>query len=156
MKPTKEQLADPRWWDENADGFDFLFYLESADRYAAANEDGTRFGILMLDLSPAKWTLLAKRPESNWVPEVGDECEFKHPQFGWTGCTIIGPFRGAIVCAPNGGGLYQGMPSDYRPVKTQREELTGIVKLNLDMGISPSGITEAILARFDLTEKDGE
>jgi hypothetical protein len=146
MKPTKEQLASVKWWEENA---------KLKDKYCYMNEKtGECFTTWHFDDGVNGFELLAKRPEPEWVPGVGDECEFKHPQFGWTGCIIIGPFRDAIVCAPNGGGFYQGMPSDYRPVKTEREELIDIVNQRELAENKAEAIADAILARFDLTEKD--
>lgn len=65
--------------------------------------------------------------ESVYVPQVGEVCEFNHPQFGWTKCTIIGPYIDGLVCAPNGGGFYDAEVSNFRPLPDQaqqrREEL---------------------------------
>lgn len=75
----------------------------------------------VIDFSPLD------EPESEYVPEVGEECEFNHPEFGWTGCTIIGPFRNRVVCAPNGGGFHDADVSSYRPLpdpeQQRRDEL---------------------------------
>lgn len=58
---------------------------------------------------------------NDWLkPNI--ECEFNHPEFGWTGCDTIGWFRGLMVCAPNGGGFYGGEKGDFRPVKTDKEK----------------------------------
>lgn len=160
MKPTKEQLADPKWWDENSKGYDYIFYLERNDEYkfADAYGDGVNFRLI---IDKNGWELLAKRPEPEWVPEVGEWCmrgekgskhSYKVFMIGYNskGFPVFEslPHHDSITCDT---GCYE-----YKPIKTQREKLIDIVKVNLDMGITPKGIADAILARFDLTEKDGE
>ena len=87
-----------------------------------SGNDYHRFpNIQLIDFSPLD------ELEPEYVPEVGEECEFNHPEFGWTGCTIIGPFRNRVVCAPNGGGFYDADVSSYRPLpdpeQQRRDEL---------------------------------
>lgn len=89
------------------------------------------------------------------LPPAGIECEFNHPDFGWTGCATIGVFRGEMVCAPNGGGFYQGSASMYRPAKSEREKWleSAMECLTLDGRCTPEdfiGMAHDAMVRGDL------
>ncbi len=123
MKPTKEQLLDPKWWDENAKPTDrYLYYVEAGDNYFFSH---------VVDNEVAGFSLIAKRPEpEKWVPKVGEWCE------AW----LDGEFRKAhalkfhdrtnaiafdfVDCLK--------WSSDYRPIKTERdkfiEEAENVIK----------------------------
>ncbi len=168
MKPTLEQIkTDESVWPDGATHYTQGEFQKWVGGYEYSWSTKTREWVAE---SPS-WDLekyekngykTIHRPTKAFVPEVGEECEFNHPTFGWTGCTIIGPFRSAIVCAPNGGGFYQGLPSDYRKIKTEREEfMERVVYETLNM--CSEQLRERIAnelydagCRFDLTKKDGE
>lgn len=76
-------------------------------------------------------TELSQVPEQ-YKPVVGEECEFNHPQFGWTGATMIGPFKSQFVCAPNGGDFWGGDLRDFRPIKTERQKIKEWVESKID------------------------
>jgi len=61
-------------------------------------------------------------------PEAGVECLFKHPDFGWVGCTTIGVFREKMVCAPDGGGFYEGSAEDFKPAPSERDEFVSSIE----------------------------
>jgi len=50
-----------------------------------------------------------------------------------------------MVCAPNGGGFYQGHEFNYRPIKSERELLIEIIVAqgNLSEGVLADGILNA-------------
>lgn len=155
MKPTKEQLADPKWWDENANGYDYVFYLERNDEYIFADDNGEGINFKLI-VGAAGWKLLAKRPEplsEKWKPKEGEWFTGS----GGAQMAFIGIDSGnAYVCEIKGGG---GLTRLYdfdgcKPIKTQREKLKEIIKDNLEANVGLSDIAGVILARFDLTEKD--
>lgn len=151
-KPTKEQLADPKWWDRNT---------ESTDNYILWSKERLSFISLENYINDIDgYELLAKRPEAKWVPKVGEWCE------AW----LDGEFRKAqalkfhdrtdaiafdfVDCLK--------WSSDYRPIKTQREEfIERVVYETLNM--CSEQLRERIAnelydagCRFELTKKDGE
>jgi len=65
MKPTKEQLASVKWWDDNSNGFDYIFYHERNDEYLFADDNGEG-GNFKLIVGGAGWELLAKRPKPKY------------------------------------------------------------------------------------------
>ena len=74
MKPTKEQLASVKWWEENSGGFDFLYECESTNEIVFANREGKDGNGMRLRLELDIWKLLAKRPEpevleTDWLKE---------------------------------------------------------------------------------------
>ncbi len=69
-----------------------------------------------IDVGSGEWNV-------EGLPPVGIECEFRHSDFGWTGCTTIGLFRNNMVCAPNGGGFYQGTADYFRPIQSERDKV---------------------------------
>jgi len=137
MKPTQEQLNDPQWWSENGGETSYCYLHEPTNAiWFSAKEEKNLTNL----------EFLAKRPvKPAFVPEVGVECEFDHPNFGWTSCEPIGRFRGKMVCAPNGGGFYQGHEFNYRPIKSERELLIEIIVAqgNLSEGVLADGILNA-------------
>jgi len=67
MKPTQEQLNDPKWWTNVPDGNDYCYYDHSQSDYF--------FEEMAFDSDDLE--LLAKRPtKPAFVPEVGVECEY--------------------------------------------------------------------------------
>jgi len=163
-EPVKEQVNEPEWMDSPGTGecpVPAGHAVEIDVSIKGICKDGQTEYCIWGDDSGSDittkyrdWTAFEQKeePVKEYVPKVGEECEFKHPTLGWTGCTVIGPFRSAMVCAPNGGGFYQGMPSDYRPVKTDREELIDIIKCN--NGNPAELAVDEILSKFTLTKKD--
>lgn len=147
MKPTKEQLADPKWWERHVfEHHDYAYW-----------DDGN--GIATFSISPineAGLELLAKRPEPEWVPEVGDVCEGMRAKVNkYMKCKVLAyEDRMYVVMFLDMNELQ--WCNDLRPIKTQREELIDMVTLNLNMGAESSGVADAILARFDLTKKESE
>lgn len=65
------------------------------------------------------------------LPPVGVECEFNHPDFGWTPCEVVGQYCHDAVCAPNGGGYFGGRFSDFRPIKSERDKVIHEAKAQL-------------------------
>ena len=159
MKPTKEQLADPKWWDDNANGYDYVFYLERNDEYIFADDNGEGSNFRLI-AGAAGWKLLGKRPEQ-WRPEVGEMCEVwvENAEY-WAKITVLAVDKDTIVWR-NGTDRksYIGTRiSDARPIKTQREEFIekaldvyhcGKYSLDMAEALYDSGL-------FVLTEKDGE
>lgn len=145
MKPTKEQLADPKWWDENTSTEDKYCYHDkkSMDWLTSWH----------LDESMDRYELLAKRPEPEWVPEVGVECcgNTTDAAGNWS-WQKVEPLKnmgnGEFACYTENKILR--FVDQFRPIKTQREELIDIVAANFEN----AAIADAILARFDLTGKD--
>lgn len=157
MKPTKEQLADPRWWDENANGYDYVFYLERNDEYIFADDNGEGINFKLI-VGAAGWKLLAKRPDQ-WVPEVGVECcgntTDAAGNWSWQKVELLKDMgNGEFACYTENKILR--FVDQFRPIKTQREELIDIIAETYMNANSQRTIADAILARFDLTEKDGE
>lgn len=176
-KPTKEQLSDPAWWDENAN---------PENKYCYIGEGTSEYFFLDSFSGDLKhYRRVTKRPEAKWVPEVGGVCQIaessKYLKISYKEglkVKIYSKFtddRGVELfsfVSVNGkeGGV--AVAECFKPLKTQREELIDIVAASLqkddqevtglcnkskDMFIS--GAKEAVnamLARFDLTEKDGE
>ena len=154
MKPTKEQLADPKWWDENSKGYDCVFYLERNDEYLFADDNGEGSNFRLI-AGGAGWQLLAKRPEPEWVPEVGE---------WFTSITgkkmaFIGIDSGnAYVCEIKGGKLTRLYDfTGCKPIKTQREELIDVICISNNISKDSAAATASlIMDKYDLTEKDGE
>jgi len=83
-----------------------------------------------------------EKPKPQWTPEVGEECEFNHPEFSrYVRCEIIGTFRGNFICAPDGGGFYGADVSQFRPIKTERERFVSVYKKDFGqtLGIMKDG-----------------
>ncbi len=204
MKPTKEQLADPKWWDDSSNGYDYIFYLKRNDEYLFADDNGEGSNFKLI-IGQDAWKLLAKRPEPKaldtdwlkkgvnvttpkgiaevrriteddgvytslgnfcrselsevkpeWVPEVGVDCEVKIGRT-WMKCKVDYICEQYIVVLTkdsNGYGALVRGHYEFRQVKTQREELIDII--NKHDGGTSGLLAKHILARFDLTEKDGE
>lgn len=164
MKPTKEQLADPKWWDEQ---------VFSQYKFCYWSEEG-RYVHFTVSLIPEE-ELLAKRPEPDWKPEVGEWYEVESDiRNVWKKAMYIGVDSvGSHVFDVEKRHLWRidSIGTLVRPIKTQREELIDLVATALqtdDQDVTElcnksesmfmSGATksvDAILARFDLTEKDG-
>lgn len=153
MKPTKAQLADPKWWDDNAKPNERYYYH--------AKEESEYFSSKKLYSNLEGVTLLAKRPEQ-WVPEVGD-CEVKLGK-SWVKCKVDYICDQYIVVLMYGSNTYEALVRDhygFRPIKTQREEfIERVVYETLNM--CSEQLRERIAnelydagCRFDLTEKDG-
>jgi len=117
MKPTQEQLNNPKWWDDNApEGYDFCFYDETCNRYWFYNKT---------KVYPTQSKLLAKRPtKPAFVPEVGVECEYSVLK----GVYSLGEVL--KVTKPDSFNVYAIMDSktnqlhwatDIRPIKSERE-----------------------------------
>ncbi len=169
MKPTKEQLADPKWWDENSKGYDCVFYLERNDEYIFADDNGEGSNFRLI-AGGAGWQLLAKRPEpEQWkqkaplLPDIGTEVEIidngslVYGQ-GESGEVIGHVENCAIVRMSYGLGCFEA--SYLKIKKTQREEFIEKAKSrikNMDADdIILAGKLYDAGCRFDLTEKDGE
>jgi hypothetical protein len=163
MKPTKEQLADPKWWDENSDGYDYVYHylgdIEFADKDGRISEG---YGLIISD---AAWKLLAKRPEAKWVPEVGEWCEaaidvgelnFNKIKINYISDDVCVYELNNKECVKNTASFI------FRPIKTKREEfIERVVYETLNM--CSEQLRERIAnelydagCRFELTEKDGE
>lgn len=147
MKPTKEQLADPAWWDENT-GPEDNYVLWNKERLCPISLED-----YINDIDG--YELLAKRPEplsEKWKPKEGEWFTGS----GGAQMAFIGIDSGnAYVCEIKGGGLTRLYDFDWcKPIKTQREELIDII--NKHDGGTSGLLAKHILARFDLTEKDDE
>jgi len=158
MKPTKEQLADPKWWQDNSKGYDCVFYLERNDEYLFADDNGEGSNFKLI-AGAAGWELLAKRPEPEWMPEVGD-CEVKLGK-SWVKCKVDYICDQYIVVLMHGSNTYEALVRGHyelRPIKTQREEFIEEAKSrikNMDADdIILAGKLYDAGCRFDLTEKD--
>lgn len=163
MKPTKEQLADPKWWDENANGYDCVFYLERNDEYIFADDNGEGINFKLI-VGAAGWKLLAKRPEPKWVPEVGTEFEYCNTSRDdkYHLCFFVGYDADGDMVVQREDGLkglkHKNFNLDFRPIKTQREEFIekAIETMNNSIDDSQQGWAEALFdsGLFDLTGKD--
>ena len=144
MKPTKEQLTDPKWWNEKAGPHDKYCYRGVISGACFFSRD--------FDDTVAGCELLAKRPKAEWMPEVGEWFLSR----GREKMAFIGVHSGnGYVCETEDGGLIRLLGFvGCKPIKTQREELIDILIStgNLSEGMQ----ADAILAMFELTEKDGE
>ncbi len=157
MKPTKEQLADPKWWDTyEKDGNDRCYWHEKEGSVVFAGD-----GVLY-----ACYELLAKRPEpEKWVPQVGEWCwrtekggrhSYKVFMIGRNskGSPVFEtlPFHNSITCDS---GCYE-----YDPIKSEREEFIDTVGSNQNLSqVTIRDLAGALYdagCRFDLTKKDGE
>jgi hypothetical protein len=165
MRPTKDQLADYNWWQDNVpDYFDFLYECESTGEIAFANRDGRDNDGLRLRLELDIWKLLAKRPEpEQWKPEVGVECLWFSPNANcWTHTKVIAYNDSMTSAWLEGEGVVavNSSYSQFRPKKTQREEFVEEAKSrikNMDADdIIFAGKLYDAGCRFDLTEKEGE
>jgi hypothetical protein len=97
------------------------------------------------------------KPE--WVdglPPVGEECEIT-TEYGWLPCTIVAHGEDYAVAHihPNENNLkVDWSRHGFRPIQTpeqrQREELLSIIE---DLGYSSHGVADAILSKYNLTEK---
>ena len=169
MKPTKEQLADPKWWDDNSKGYDYVY--ETGPRWDGHNNckntvefagpDGYISERYSLVIDSNAWQLLAKRPEpEQWRPEVGEMCEVwvENAEY-WAKITVLAVDKDTIVWR-NGTDRksYRGTRiSDARPTKTQREELIDLIYMSSEIELDAAAATASIiLGKYDLTEKDGE
>lgn len=153
MKPTKEKLADPKWWDTYAkDGNDKCYWDEKEGSVIFAS-DGDLY---------VYYELLAKRPEpEKWVPKVGEECEYwlKRDPDSRFKCKPKYVSEKMVVadCFITGQTIEQALffyEAKFRPIKTEREVLIDILLSTHSM--SEGVQADAILASFDLTKKDGE
>lgn len=158
MKPTKEQLADPKWWDKQA---------HKKYKYCYWNE---AVGCLYFEKRyDHLFVPLAKRPEAKWKPEVGEGCEFLWGN-NWEVCNILaintcklGRLQFIIRDhTTNAAILYEEDGVDFRPIKTQREKFVERVVYET-LNMCSEQLRERIAnelydagCRFGLTEKDGE
>ncbi len=179
MKPTKEQLADPKWWDTYAKDGNDKCYWDEKEGSVMFTSNGDLY---------VYYELLAKRPKpEKWVPEVGDESLL--PDVG----SIVGIYlaslgdiliphvvkgykvwksinndsdhhRVFILLGPSNdkrSGNNERLLNDIHPLKTEREQFiekainTGDMKAKMHL---PSfiGVLYDAGCRFDLTKKDGE
>jgi hypothetical protein len=156
MKPTKEQLADPKWWDENAKPEDKYYYWDVMYNAAVLRSSEN------LDNS---FKLIAKRPEAKWVPEVGEWCEaaIDVGELNFNKIKINYISDGVCVYELNNKECVKNSASFiFRPIKTKREEfIERVVYETLNM--CSEQLRERIAnelydagCRFELTEKDGE
>nr|AKH46278.1 hypothetical protein [uncultured marine virus] len=154
MKPTKEQLADLEWWDENT---------KPEDKYCLIGEftGGCYFSNHIN--SGGGYTVLAKRPKAKWEPEPMQICEINFPLHSWTKIQFIGMNSdGYFVCECMNGELEKFKADDieFRPLKTQREEfIDRAARASKHFGIHLADIMGELYdagCRFELTEKDGE
>jgi len=116
MKPTQEQLNDPKWWSRNT---------ESTDNYVLW--DKQKLSLISLEnyISDIDgYELLAKRPtKPAFVPEVGEWYEHTtlHDRYG--NLYYIGLDSNGFKTFNNDNGeLYKfGNYSEFRPIKSERE-----------------------------------
>lgn len=118
MKPTKEQLADPKWWNENAPSDEYDFFLEDAEGVIRSCFNKLVDG-RFIDFGGFEWcrvdklesgTIVHKRPssEKKWrgpedgLPPVGIECEAL-AGVRWISCDVVAHFRGRAVAVVSGG-----------------------------------------------------
>ena len=166
MKPTKEQLADPKWWQDNSNGLDFIYECESTGEIAFANREGKDNNGLRLRLELDIWKLLAKRPEpEKWKPKEGEWCEArtsgKWRKVKTLNVDLGNDLMGFYVPVTENGLSRLIWSDNYRPIKTQREEF---IEKALSLDCEP---VQGMLSRkdffgelydagcrFDLTEKD--
>ena len=157
MKPTKEQLADPKWWEsQTIDEFNYCYYDKSGGGVIfTCNENHNLF-----------LELLAKRPEPDtekWKPKEGEWCEAR-ASGKWRKVKTLNVDLGndlmAFYVPVTENGLSRLIWCDnYRPIKTQREEFMdkaiSIFKGdNMELYSVIAGALYDAGCRFDLTEKD--
>ena len=178
MKPTDEQLNDPRWWDENApiDATHLAFH-ETGRTWFKANEDGTpmlwhmRFDEWREGFVYGSPVKMIPRPTAQpkdappWngegLPPVGCECECWDGE-EWHLGQSVGPYLGGWLCmlTNNRERPFVGTELDFRPLRTPeqrlRDELEDLMKGN-DFFV-PSWIrgrlADAILAKYELKERE--
>jgi hypothetical protein len=155
MKPTKEQLADPKWWEsQTMDEFNYCYYDKSGGEVIFTYNETHHFFL----------ELLAKRPEleQKWKPKEGEWCEAR-TSGKWRKVKTLNVDLGndlmAFYVPVTENGLSRLIWCDnYRPIKTQREKFVekamdvyhgGKYSLDMAKALYDSGL-------FVLTEKAGE
>jgi len=159
VKPTKEQLADPKWWDENADSRDEYCYMDKTDGECFttwnSNDWVHGFELLAKRPEPEQW-----KPKAPSLPDIGAEVEIidngslVYGQ-GESG-EVIGHIENcAVVRMSYGLGCFEA--SYLKIKKTQREELIDLIYMSSEIELDAAAATASIiLGKYDLTEKDGE
>jgi len=158
MKPTKEQLVDQKWWDENSKGYDCVFYLERNDEYLFADDNGEGSNFRLI-AGGAGWEPLAKRPEPEnkkiyWVAKVdcyGTPWNTDGPHESYSkaneGCELLKQV--------NKKDKYIVTEMTFKKIKTQREELIDLIYMSSEIELDAAAATASIiLGKYDLTEKD--
>lgn len=78
-------------------------------------------------LSVSSWTQVATRPvATEWngtgLPPAGTVCEFREYCGTWAECTIIGEFKGRIICGCNATGTVGYIDlEELRPIRTPEQ-----------------------------------
>lgn len=181
MKPTHEQLRDPKWWDENAPegaevfidelyfakwvgGREFNFYCCDGEWVCAETQfSKNRY---FKEQKEGVWVIDQRPTAPSWngegLPPVGCECEY-----------VPDP-----VCAPHIAvkGVFIGRVNDedfidvdghvdrmkaidparrFRPLRTPEQRLRDeIIELLEDTSHDTSDIADAILAKYELKERN--
>lgn len=131
MKPTPEQLKDPKWWDENAPRWatKALYY---SPRERTIFSDGNFYKSIGgeifnhhddFTLSLEKCEPLATRP-THYMPEVGDhlECTWGN-KATWHECVILLKNRVALLGYLNEVRHMSEMQDiDFRPIQSERDK----------------------------------
>ena len=157
MKPTKEQLADPKWWGEDVLGYKNYIYWDEEWGFATFSKE---------PINEVGFELLAKRPEpEQWKPKEGEWCEAR-TSGKWRKVKTLNVDLGndlmAFYVPVTENGLSRLIWCDnYRPIKTQREEFIEkcqvVTNANSDDAIAKDLFCDLYdSGLFALTEKDGE
>lgn len=139
MKPTKEQLASPKWWKDSVDdkhdfayttGSDWDGLLSCEDTIEFADDQGWFDNESHLCIEEKSWVLLCERPVESigFIPEAWKPCEVLNKKLNnpeWEKCTPLFVGEYSIVydsetCKERTGCLAL---CEFRPLKTERELL---------------------------------
>lgn len=139
MKPTKEQLKDPKWWDENApEGYDF-FILDKD------NEEKARFHRLIegfyYDEQGCYWRDIDEdylevhtRPEPEWQPKVGDVCLARRFGSKWMEAELLKyvPDGLSVFYGLVDGSQFVFLSKDFKPLPTKKDEFIKAAQRAID------------------------
>lgn len=114
MKPTQEQLNDPKWWDKYGEDAIYCYYSDLKENICFSKE-------LALH---SMCHLIGERPiKPVFVPEVGVECEFMDGG-KWSKCKIDYISDDYIVVFMGDFNNYEALSKGYhefRPIKSERD-----------------------------------
>lgn len=132
MKPTQDQLNDPKWWSDNVhDDFNYAFTTgpdwKGGDKWIGMVEFATKDGDQddgQLVIGVDCWVLLAKRPTMPvFVPEVGGEYEMLYHN-EWVHVFFVGldfDARGVFRVAGDSLRSLSYEEYSFQPIKSERE-----------------------------------
>lgn len=154
MKPTDEQLKDPKWWDENADSWQKV-YCKMAQRFGALTDEEDLCDYCVLRPTNPAWDGEGLPPEKIWV-------EGQRNGVDWVECFYIGQddegrpwfktYQTGDECAFNVFSSDMKLRPLRTPEQRQRDEVKRLIADNEHYG--HDYVTDAILAKYELKERE--